>query len=45
MANQSQKIEPASGYRAVDARLARTTDPRHLQVLNVLRDHLYAECT
>ena len=45
MANQSQKIEPASGYRAVDARLARTTDPRHLQVLHVLRDHLYAECT
>ena len=40
-----QRIEPTSGYRAVDARLARTTNPRHLQILQVLRDHLYAECT
>lgn len=40
-----QRIDPTSGYRAVDERLARTTNPRHRAVLQVLRDHLYAECT
>lgn len=38
-------IDPTSGYRAVDARLARTTDARKRTLLQVLRDHLYAECT
>lgn len=39
------KIEPTSGYRAVEARLERTTNPHHRKLLGVLRDHLYAECT
>jgi hypothetical protein len=38
-------IDPTSGYRAVDARLARTTDPKKRALLQTLRDHLYAECT
>ncbi|MCC6438844.1 MAG: hypothetical protein IT196_27725, partial [Acidimicrobiales bacterium] len=38
-------IDPTSGYRAVEARLARTGDPRKRALLEVLRDHLYAECT
>ena len=38
-------IDPTSGYRAVDAKLARTTDPRKRALLEVLRAHLYAECT
>ena len=41
----SPTIDPTSGYRAVDARIARTTNPWHLKILGVLRDHLYAECT
>ena len=45
MPSETRSIEPTSGYRAVDARLARTTNERHRLVLGVLRDHLYAECT
>jgi hypothetical protein len=41
----ARSIEPTSGYRAVEERLARTTDERHRLLLGVLRDHLYAECT
>ncbi len=44
MVNDARTIEPTSGYRAVDQRLERTSNPRHRQLLGVLRDHLYAEC-
>jgi SnoaL-like domain len=39
------QIDPTCGYRAVQERLDRTTDPRHRRILSVLRDHLLAEAT
>lgn len=37
------KLDPTKGYRAVEERLDRTTNPRHRAVLSCLRDHLLAE--
>jgi len=37
------KMDPTKGYRAVEARLARVTDPRQRTILECLRDHLLAE--
>jgi len=39
------KLDPTKGYRAVEARLDRTTDPRRRAILACLRDHLLAEAT
>ncbi len=36
-------LDPTCGYRAVEERLARVTDPRHRAMLECLRDHLLAE--
>jgi hypothetical protein len=36
-------IDPTKGHRAVEERLARTTDPRQRAMLECLRDHLLAE--
>jgi hypothetical protein len=38
-------IDPDKSWRAVDARLARTTNPRHRALLENLREHLRAETT
>jgi hypothetical protein len=38
-------IDQDKGWRAVEERLARTTDARHRQLLTNLRDHLLAEAT
>jgi hypothetical protein len=38
-------LEPDTGWRIVQQRLDRTTNPRHVQLLSVLRDHLKAEAT
>jgi len=37
------KMDPTKGYRAVEARLARVSDPRQRAMLECLRDHLLAE--
>jgi len=38
-------IDQDKGWHVVDARLARTTNPRHRLILENLRDHLLAEAT
>jgi hypothetical protein len=38
-------IDQTKGWRAIDARLAKTTDSRHRLLLENLRDHLEAETT
>ena len=37
------KLDPSKGWRAVEARLDATTDPRQRAILACLRDHLLAE--
>jgi hypothetical protein len=37
------QIDPSSGWRAVDARLQRTENPRHRKMLEVLIGHMKAE--
>src|SRR5919201_881365 len=38
-------LDPETGWRIVQARLDRTSNPRHRALLTVLRDHLKAEAT
>ena len=40
---ESGKLDPSKGWRAVEARLDATTDPRQRAILTCLRDHLLAE--
>src|SRR5262249_54809399 len=40
---ESGKLDPSKGWRAVEARLDATTDPRQRAILACLRDHLLAE--
>jgi hypothetical protein len=37
------KLDPSRGWRAVEERLARTSDSRHRLLLETVRDHLRAE--
>ena len=40
---EAGKLDPSKGWRAVEARLDETTDPRQRAILACLRDHLLAE--